>query len=77
MPEAKPKSLKNYLDLARAEPIQIQRSSGDTYILMPEKTYAEMQIEISSLQSRLLGMIQVLAGKVTEYTPSKKDHAQR
>jgi PHD/YefM family antitoxin component YafN of YafNO toxin-antitoxin module len=54
--------LKDYLDLAINEPIRIQRRSGDNFVLMGEKVYAELQNEIVSLQRRLLGMSQAAEG---------------
>jgi hypothetical protein len=38
----------------------------------PEKLRAELQIEISSLQRRLLGMTEIIDGKTTEYEGKKK-----
>ena len=59
--------LKDYLDLAAKEPIRIQRRSGDSFILLKEMAYYEMQQEILSLQRRLLGMSEVVAGNTKEY----------
>jgi PHD/YefM family antitoxin component YafN of YafNO toxin-antitoxin module len=68
--------LKDYLDLASNEPIRIQRRSGDSFILMNENQYAELQNEIASLQRRLLGLSEVLDGRVTEYK-GKEDRLKR
>ena len=59
--------LKDYLDLATKEPIRIQRRSGDSFILIREESYQEMQTEILSLQRRLLGSSQALSGQIKEY----------
>lgn len=59
--------LKDYLDMATAQPIRIQRRSGENYVLMNEAQYAEMQNEISSLQRRLLAMSDIVDGKTSEY----------
>ncbi len=59
--------LKDYLDLAAKEPIRIQRRSGDSFILLKEVAYEEMQQEILSLQRRLLGMSDVISGNTQEY----------
>jgi PHD/YefM family antitoxin component YafN of YafNO toxin-antitoxin module len=59
--------LKDYLDLAAKEPIRIQRRSGDSFILLNEETYRELNEEIMSLQRRLFSMSQILNGKTTEY----------
>lgn len=59
--------MKDYLDMAANEPIRIQRRSGENYILLNEETYAQMQIEISSLQRRLLSMSEIADGKAADY----------
>lgn len=59
--------LKDYLDLAANEPIRIQRRAGDSFILLQEAAYREMQQEILSLQRRLLGMSEVVSGDTQEY----------
>ena len=69
--------LKDFLDLAVKEPIRIQRRSGETYILLAEHLYAEMQNELLSLQRRLLGMADAIAGNGTEYKPGKKTRLKR
>lgn len=69
--------LKDYLDLATKEPIRIQRRSGENYILMNESQYADMQNEILSLQRRLLGMSEALAGQGTEYKPGDRSRLDR
>lgn len=69
--------LKNYLDLAEKEPIRIQKRSGESYILMNEDVYAEMQNEILSLQRRLLGMSNILDEKVTEYKVGSRSKTKR
>ena len=58
--------LKDYLDLAAKEPIRIQRRAGDSFILLKEGAYLEMQQEILSLQRRLLGMSQILSDNTKE-----------
>ena len=59
--------LRDYLDLASKEPIRINRRSGESYVLMNESRFAEMQNEILGLQKRLLGMSDALTGKGSEY----------
>ena len=59
--------LKDYLDLAAKEPIRIQRRAGDSFILLKEVAYEEMQQEILSLQRRLLGMSEVISEQTKEY----------
>ena len=59
--------LKDYLEMASKEPIRIQRRSGESYVVMNEEKYAELQAEISSLQRRLLAMSNVVDGKTSEY----------
>ncbi|MCR9203268.1 MAG: type II toxin-antitoxin system Phd/YefM family antitoxin [Halobacteriovoraceae bacterium] len=62
--------MKDYLELAKNEPIRIQRRSGETYILMNEEEYSKMQVEIMSLQRRLLSMSNILDGEVDELPSS-------
>ena len=68
--------MKDYLDLATEEPIRIQRRSGESYILINEGQYAQMQNEIISLQRRLLSMSDALDGNV-EDLPSAKERLNR
>ncbi len=69
--------MKDYLDLAGKEPIRIQKRSGESFILLNESTYAEMQNEIISLQRRLLGMSNILDGKVTEYKIGTRSNSKK
>ena len=68
--------MKDYLELAKNEPIRIQRRSGETYILMNEEEYSKMQVEIMSLQRRLLSMSNILDGEVEEL-PSSDERLKR
>ncbi len=68
--------LKDYLEMASKEPIRIQRRSGENYVLMNEDIYANMQLEISSLQKRLLSMSQVMSGE-TITPPTKEQRLKR
>lgn len=68
--------MKDYLELAKNEPIRIQRRSGETYILMNEEEYSKMQVEIISLQRRLLSMSNILDGEVEEL-PSSDERLKR
>lgn len=64
--------LKDYLDLASKEPIRIQRRSGENYILMNEEKYAELQMEINSLQKHLLAMANVINGDTSEFKTNEE-----
>lgn len=68
--------MKDYLELAKNEPIRVQRRSGESYVLMNEEAYSKMQIEIMSLQRRLLSMSNILDGEVEE-VPSSEDRLKR
>lgn len=68
--------MKDYLELAKNEPIRIQRRSGENYILMNEEAYSNMQIEIMSLQKRLLSMSNILDGEI-EDAPSGEERLKR
>ena len=69
--------LKDYLDLASKEAIRIQRRSGESFILLKEASYQELQNELVSLQRRLLGMSQVVEGKSSEYKPGDRSRMSR
>ena len=68
--------MKDYLELAKNEPIRIQRRSGESYILINEDEYSKMQMEIMSLQRRLLSMSDILDGNTRE-VPSSEDLMSR
>lgn len=68
--------MKDYLELAKNEPIRIQRRSGESYVLMNEEAYSKMQVEIMSLQRRLLAMSNILDGEV-EDVPSSEEMLKR
>ena len=69
--------MKDYLDLAKKEPIRIQRRSGESYILIKEETFTELQSEILSLQRRLLGMSQIVSGEAQEYKVGDRSRLAR
>lgn len=69
--------LKDHLNLAANEPIRIQRRPGDSFVLLNEALYANMQNEIISLQRRLLGMTDTRNGRVTEYKIGDKSRLKR
>ncbi len=69
--------LKDYLDLAANEPIRIHRRAGDSFILLQEAAYREMQQEILSLQRRLLGMSEVVSGDTQEYKIGDRSRLRR
>lgn len=76
-PKALRAEMKDYLELAAKEPVRIQRRSGESFILMNEARYLEMQNELISLQRRLLGMSQIVAGNSKEYVPGEKSRLDR
>lgn len=69
--------LKDYLDLAGKEPIRIQRRSGENFILLKEEMYQGLQEELVSLQRRLLGMSQIVAGETKEYKIGDRTRLKR
>ena len=76
-PKALRAELKDYLELATKEPLRINRRSGGSFILMNEEAFQQMQTEIVSLQRRLLGMSQIVAGDGKKYTPGDKSRLSR
>ena len=69
--------LKDYLDLAAKDPIRIQRRAGQSFVLMAENRFEEMQSEILSLQRRLLGTSEALTGKGSEYKIGDRTRLKR
>lgn len=68
--------MKDYLDLTSQEPIRIQRRSGENYILLNEDQYSKMQLEIMSLQKRLLSIANILDDEIEEL-PTKENRLKR
>lgn len=71
------KELKDYLDLASTEPVRIVRRSGESFILVKEEQYQDLYNEIMSLQGQLLGVSQILSGKIGEYKIGDKTRLDR
>ena len=70
-------NLKEYMELAAAKPIRIQKREGNAWFLMSEEYYEGLLIEISTLQKSLLSSNQALVGEVTEYKAGIKDRLKR
>lgn len=70
-------NLKEYMELATAKPIRIQKREGNACVLMSEEYYEGLLSEISSLQKSLLSANQALRGEVTEYKTGNKDRLKR
>jgi PHD/YefM family antitoxin component YafN of YafNO toxin-antitoxin module len=69
--------LKEYMKMATAKPIRIQKREGNACVLMSEEYYEGLLSEISSLQKSLLSTNQALRGEVTEYKIGNKDRLKR
>jgi|GEM_PF-1100558 len=76
-PKALRAELKDYLSLAEKEPIRIQKRSGESFILLNEAAFTAMQNEILSLQRRLLGMSDIVSGKMTEHKIGDRSRLSR
>lgn len=50
---SEPKHIKDFLELAKIEPIRIKSLEGESFILMSEAHYQQMIEEISSLKKRI------------------------
>lgn len=70
-------NLKEYMEMATAKPIRIQKREGNACVLMSEEYYEGLLSEISSLQKSLLSTNQALRGEVTEYKSGNKDRLKR
>ena len=70
-------NLKEYMEMATAKRIRIQKREGNACVLMSEEYYEGLLSEISSLQKSLLSTNQALRGEVTEYKSGNKDRLKR
>ena len=70
-------NLKEYMDLADAKPIRIQKREGSACVLMSEEYYEGLLNEIASLQKRLLSTNQALKGEVSEYKIDDRGRLKR
>ncbi|MGE0633088.1 MAG: type II toxin-antitoxin system Phd/YefM family antitoxin [Pseudobdellovibrionaceae bacterium] len=70
-------NLKQYMEMAEAKPIRIQKREGSACILMSEEYYEGLLNEISSLQKSLLSSNQAIKGEVAEYKTGDKDRLKR
>lgn len=70
-------NLKEYMEMATAKPIRIQKREGNACVLMSEEYYEGLLNEISSLQKSLLSANQALRGEVTAYKPGDKNRLKR
>lgn len=70
-------NLKEYMEMAGAKPIRIQKREGNACVLMSEEYYEGLLNEITSLQKSLLSANQVIKGEVSEYKIGDKDRTKR
>jgi PHD/YefM family antitoxin component YafN of YafNO toxin-antitoxin module len=62
--------LKEWMETARAEPVRITRKSGESFILVNENDFSNLQQEVVRLQGALLGMMDVVEGRTKEISQS-------
>ncbi len=70
-------NLKEYMEMAAAKPIRIQKREGNACVLMSEEYYEGLLLEIASLQKSLLSANQAIQGEVTDYKMGDKDRLKR
>jgi PHD/YefM family antitoxin component YafN of YafNO toxin-antitoxin module len=58
------------METARAEPVRITRKSGESFILVNENDFSNLQQEVVRLQGALLGMMDVVEGRTKEISQS-------
>lgn len=68
---SEPKHIKEFLELAKIEPIRIKNLEGESFILMSEFHYQKMIEEMSSLKSRIEGI-----SKIIDKKPNAKKKAK-
>ncbi|HWU44729.1 MAG TPA: type II toxin-antitoxin system Phd/YefM family antitoxin [Bdellovibrio sp.] len=70
-------NLKEYMEMAAAKPIRIQKREGNACVLMSEEYYEGLLNEITSLQKSLLSANQALKGETSDYKKNDKDRLKR
>ena len=70
-------NLKDYMEMAEAKPIRIQKREGNACVLMSEEYYEGLLNEILSLQKSLVSANQVIKGETTEYKLGDISRLQR
>jgi PHD/YefM family antitoxin component YafN of YafNO toxin-antitoxin module len=70
-------NLKEYIEMAMAKPIRIQKREGHACVLMSEDYYEGLLTEIASLQKSLISANQAIKGDLTEYKMGDKDRLKR
>lgn len=76
-PRAFRANLKEYMEMAEAKPIRIQKREGNACVLMSEEYYEGLLNEIASLQKSLLSANQAIKAEVTEYKMGDKERLKR
>lgn len=70
-------NLKDYMEMAAAKPIRIQKREGNACVLLSEEYYEGLLGEIASLQKSLLSANQAIRGEVTEYKLGDRERLKR
>jgi PHD/YefM family antitoxin component YafN of YafNO toxin-antitoxin module len=70
-------NLKDYMEMAAAKPIRIQKREGNACVLLSEEYYDGLLSEIASLQKSLLSANQAIKGEVTPYKLGDRERLKR
>ena len=68
--------LKEYMDIAIGEPVRISRRDGQSFVLMSQEIYDDFMNEIRGLQTRLIGLSDIIDDKTKPFLKAEARMAQ-
>jgi prevent-host-death family protein len=64
--------MKEYMDLARKEPIRVTRGSGASdVVIVDAEQFSKMQLELANLRGLTKGLMDVAEGRVRPYSAAE------
>lgn len=61
-------NMREWLEVARKEPIKITRKNGESFVLVNADTFEEMQLDIARFQGLTMSLVDVTLGRVSPAT---------
>ena len=58
-------NLKEWMEVARSEPIKITRKSGESFVLVNADTFEKMQLDLARFQGLTASLMDVTQGRVS------------
>ena len=68
-------NLKEWLEIARTEPVKITRKSGEAFVLVNADEFEKSQIELANLRGVAKGLNDVVQGRTRKATSESTDSA--